>query len=185
MLMGERVRYVGSYTSEVLGPRESFVRIRKARFHSWWHDMCYVFGIHEVRHYQSRISWDFRSFTGWFSTSWNIWVLGENRPWSYRERDLSFNYFLQYWCVHVCSDTIYSFEATTHIKDDWPLDEYCRGCNECLFFGVFYTSQLMIIDLCLWCLRGTYCNPPVFYYPQPISHDFWGFFKQTVQRMLR
>lgn len=88
-------------------------------------------------------------------------------------------------CVCVCSDTIYSFEATTHIKDDWPLDEYCRGCNECLFFGVFYTSQLMIIDLCLWCLRGTYCNPRVFYYPQPISHDSWGFFKQTVQRMLR
>lgn len=64
--------------------------------------------------------------------------------------------------VCVCSDTIYSFEATTHIKDDWPLDEYCRGCNECLFFGVFYTSQLMIIDLCLWCLRGTYCNPRFF-----------------------
>lgn len=122
MIMGERVRYVGSYTSGVLGPRESFVRIRKARFHSWWHDLCYVFGIHEVRHYQSRISWDFRSFTGWFSTSWNIWVLGENRPWSYRERDLSFNYFLQYWCVCVCVVILFTVLKQQHISrmiDPW------------------------------------------------------------------
>lgn len=136
--------------------------------------------IHEVRHYQSRISRNFRRFTGWFLEKTDHGPT-DRMTWA---SIISYN-------TGVCSDTQYSFEATTHIKDDWPLDEYCRGCNECLFFGVFYTSplnkgfKLMRIDLFLWCLMGTCCNPRVYCFPQPISHDSWGFFKQTVQRMLR